>query len=77
MIDSLKDLTKLDLFAMFAPEPSEEQVSLHQQMDRQRNPYNDGPPKPRIRERVEIIAELKFDYGKAMLNQSSIIQERK
>ena len=66
----LKDLTKIDLFAMFAPEPSEEQISLQQKLDHNRNPHNDGPPKPRLRERNEIIASLKFAYAKAMFSES-------
>ena len=70
MSNDILSVTKLELFAMFAPEPKEDIVQLEQQYDRNRNPHNLGPPKPHIRGRDEIIAKLKFDYAVAMLAES-------
>lgn len=58
-----------DYFAAHAPEPSEDEIGRQVSIDRSRNPYNEGPPKPKIRERYEIIAYLKFRYADAMLKE--------
>jgi hypothetical protein len=59
-------MTLLDWFATHAPHPSEERVSLEMKLDKQRNPYNEGH-KPKIRGRIEIIADLNYEYAKAMI----------
>lgn len=59
-------LTKREWFAGMAPEPSQEEIERQQMRDRNKNPYNE-PCKPRIRERLEIIAALKYAYADAMI----------
>lgn len=48
--------------------PSKEEVDMHRQMDRQRNPHNDSY-KPPIRSEKELISDLKFRFADAVLVQ--------
>ena len=58
--------TLRDRFAMAAPEPTEKQIEWESQKDRNANPHNDSH-KPRLRDTLEIIADLKYKYADAML----------
>jgi hypothetical protein len=60
-------LTKRELAAMLATNPSEEEISQEMERDRRKNPHNDGPPKPRLRERLEVVAALKLKSVDALL----------
>jgi hypothetical protein len=62
----MEEITLRDYFAAHAPMPSDEQIVFEMQRDRNRNPHNEGH-KPRLRERVNIIADLAFAYADAML----------
>jgi hypothetical protein len=56
-----------DYFAIHAPEPSTEAIATQRQYDRNRNPHNDGPPKPPIRGDEEIRCDLRYRFADAML----------
>lgn len=56
-----------DYFAIHAPEPTKDEIELQQSFDRNRNPHNDGPPKPPRRGCAEIRADLRYSYADAML----------
>ena len=51
-----------------APEPTEDYIKTQQQLDKNRNPYNDGPPKPKLRDRIEIIIDFKVEYANMALD---------
>lgn len=55
-----------DWFAGMAPAPSEEDVAFQMRLDSARNPHND-PHKPRLREKLEIIALLRYRHADAMI----------
>ena len=55
-----------DWFATFAPEPSDEAITLRERADIARNPHNDSH-KPRRRSREEIVAQLRYERADAML----------
>lgn len=59
-----------DYFAIHAPEPSEDDVKMQRQFDRNRNPHNDSH-KPPIREHRQIVADLRYAYADAMLTARS------
>jgi hypothetical protein len=59
--------TLRDWFAAMAPEPDDKTVQAAQSYDRARNPHNDGPPKPPLRDEKQIRAELRYQYADAML----------
>lgn len=69
--ESADGMTLRDYFAIHAPEPDVEAIRLQQDIDRSRNPHNDGPPKPRIRDGYEIRSALRYRYADAMLAERS------
>lgn len=71
----LRDLELRDLFALFAPEPSKEEIERHIQMDRAANPHGDTY-KPKRRGVLEIRANLKYEYADLMLQARRGIFER-
>jgi hypothetical protein len=60
-------LTVRDWFATFAPRPEQWRIDQEMKYDRNRNPHNDPPPKPRLRSRAEVIADLRYEYADAMV----------
>ena len=66
---SFSDDTWLKLFAMNAPSPTDNEISLQMKFDINKNPHNDDY-KPKRRTADEIIAEYKFKYARAMLTES-------
>jgi hypothetical protein len=59
-------MTLRDYFAIRAPEPTAERMTMERQCDRNRNPYNEVH-KPPIRSDVEIRCDLAYEYANAML----------
>lgn len=55
-----------DYFAIRAPEPTAERMTMERQRDRNRNPYNEGH-KPPHRSDVEIRCDLAYEYADAMI----------
>ena len=51
-------------FAIHSPEPSDEVIKVEMQIDRTRDPHND---RGLIRNRLEIIAALRYRYADAMI----------
>lgn len=70
-LPGLSKLTLRDIFAMHAPEPREDDVRMQCEYDRQRNPYNEGPPKPPLRSVEEVRADLRYRYADSMLKARS------
>ncbi len=68
--EGLPGISKLELFMLHAPEPSDDWINMHQQMDRNLNPHNDSY-KPRRRSREELIASYKREYAVAMLDAAA------
>jgi hypothetical protein len=60
-----------DYFAAHAPQPTDNEIGSQQSIDRSRNPHNDGPPKPQLRSREQVIAFLRYQYADAMLKERS------
>ena len=60
------DVTMLDWFAAHAPMPSELEISSQMQHDKTKNPHNDAF-RPKLRARVEIIADYCYEYAHAMM----------
>jgi len=58
-------MTLRDWFATWH-NPSDGDIEREQSNDRARNPYNDYH-KPKLRDRQEIICDLKFKHADAML----------
>lgn len=56
-------ITLWDLLFALAPNPAEDYIRTETQYDHNRNPHNDGPPKPSLRSREEIILDYKADYA--------------
>lgn len=56
-----------DLFAIFAPRPTEEQMKRERERDQRLNPYNDGYGKPILRGEVEIECDLRYLYAEEMM----------
>lgn len=56
-------------FAALAPEPTKDQIEFEGERDRLANPHGDTY-KPRRRSRMEIIADLRFQYADAMMARS-------
>lgn len=63
-------VTLRDYFAIHAPQPTDQQISRGMDRDKNRNPYNE-PGKPKLREREEIIAALRYEFADAMLRERS------
>lgn len=59
-------VTLRDWFATHAPTPTDQELNRQCRLDRARNPHNE-PCKPKIRETVEIMADLAYEYADAML----------
>ncbi len=55
-----------DWFATFAPQPTTSDIEHERQMDRARNPYNEGN-KPPLRTYPQIVAALRYEYADSML----------
>lgn len=55
-----------DWFATHAPQPLEADIIRMMGRDRQANPHNDYE-KPPIRDRVQIICDLNYEYADAMI----------
>jgi hypothetical protein len=60
------DMDLTDWFATFAPEPTKEQIQSEIERERLANPYNDSY-KPKRRSNLEIICDLKYEYGHQMM----------
>jgi len=60
-------LTLRDWFATFAPRPEKSRIEQEMKYDQNRNPHNDGLPKPPLRSRDEVIADLRYAYADAMV----------
>jgi hypothetical protein len=64
------NLTHEEIVAIAAansPNPTKDHMDLQRRLDRNRNPHNDGPPKPPIRNDEEIVADFKLQHGLAVL----------
>ncbi|AQQ20222.1 hypothetical protein [Burkholderia cenocepacia] len=59
-------MTLRDYFAIRAPEPTAERISMEHTSDRNRNPYNDEH-RPKLRSDVEIRCDLAYEYADAMI----------
>lgn len=59
-------MTIRDYFAIHAPEPSPDDITLQSNLDRSRNPHNEAH-KPKIRESREIVADLRYRFADAMI----------
>jgi hypothetical protein len=57
-------------YATHAPQPTEGDIDVQRKYDRNRNPHNDSY-KPPLRSRIEIIADLAFEYADAMIKAGS------
>jgi len=64
----LLGMTLRDYFATHAPHPTDQDIAMEMNYDRVRNPHNDSY-KPNIRDKLEIIAALRYRYADAMLKQ--------
>ena len=64
----LEEMTLIDWFATFAPEPNAEIISSEMELDKMKNPYNDSH-KPPLRSKLEIIIDYKYKYAKTMLER--------
>ena len=53
-------------YATHAPCPTEGDIDFQHKLDRSRNPHNE-PRKPPIRSKIEIIADLAFEFADAMI----------
>jgi hypothetical protein len=60
-------LTVRDYFAAHAPQPGEMDIAFQMKLDQNRNPHNDGPPKPPRRSRDEIVGALRYAYADGMI----------
>ena len=63
------NFTYQDIFTLaviHAPMPLEQYITMEQQIDNTKNPYNDSH-KPKLRDRNQIIADLKVKYAKCVL----------
>lgn len=63
------DISLRDYFAIHAPEPSDEKVRFEMTKDKNANPHNDSY-RPRIRQRLEILVQLRYEFADEMLKQS-------
>lgn len=59
------DMSLLDWFATFAPEPSKELIDVERLKDRNRARHNDNFI---LRDDVQIQCELRYKWAKAMVN---------
>ena len=62
----MNDLSLLDIFAVFSPEPTEDYIERQKEYDKSRNPHNDSY-KPLQRTTLEIIADFKWEYANIMI----------
>lgn len=63
----MNEITLFDYYFVHIAEPTEEQIERERQHDKQMNPYNDSY-KPKLRDRTEIILDIKLGMTLAMLN---------
>lgn len=59
-------MTLRDYFAATLPSPTENEIELQYKLDKACNPYNESH-KPKLRERKEVIADLRYIVADAML----------
>ena len=65
----LADIELRDYFAIHAPQPSRETISLYLSLDKGRNPHKDHF-KPKIRTEVEIECDLRYEFADMMMKTS-------
>lgn len=68
----MNGMTLRDWFATHAPMPTKDEIDMQCNFDGAKNPHNDSY-KPPLRERHEIIADLKYRYADAMLKARSAL----
>lgn len=64
-------MNKAELIALAAanaPNPSDDHMRLQRQLDRNRNPHNDPPPKHQLRDDAQIVADFKLQHALAIIN---------
>lgn len=61
-----RGMTLRDWFAGTLPAPTEGEINDQMNLDKHRNPYNE-PHRPRIRDRAEIVAMLRWRAADAMI----------
>jgi hypothetical protein len=59
-------MTLRDYFAAHAPQPSVSDIEKQYMFDKANNPYNE-PHRPKLRDTVEIVADLRYRYADNML----------
>lgn len=64
----VKDLTVLEHFYLYAPEPDKATIDMHYKQDMQANPHNDSYKSPR-RSEQEIIADWKYQWAITMIQR--------
>lgn len=65
------DMSLLDWFATFAPEPTKEEIEYEYNKDKLANPHNESR-KPRRRSEQEIKCDLRYEYAKNMLRAKMV-----
>lgn len=65
--DGSPGMSLRDWFAGTLPGPSEDRIQQAAKMDKFANPHNE-PGKPKLRDRPEIIADLRYAQADAMLS---------
>lgn len=66
----IENITLRDLFAVFSPEPKEQNVVSELERDRRFNPHNDHY-KPSLRSTLEIECELRYKWADMMMKKRS------
>lgn len=67
----------LALMAANAPNPPQDYINTQSRLDRNRNPHNDPPPKPPLREEAEIIADYKIGCALVLMNRLECLKLEK
>lgn len=67
----LPEETLRAMYAAIAPAPTDEEIKWEMQKDRNLNPHNDFH-KPKLRERNEVIADLRFKFADTMLKRGEM-----
>ena len=60
------DMTLVDWFATFAPEPTKEEIEYECNKDKLANPHG-YDNKPKRRSVLEIKCQLRYEYARAMM----------
>ena len=66
MPQSVGGISYLDYAAIHAPEPTQDEIEWEAKKDKLANPHNE-PRKPKLRDRWEIVAYLRYSHATAML----------